>query len=336
MTAPRVLLRADCGPEVGVGHLMRTRAVAQALAARGAEPVFGIDDPAAAVRLAAEGFEAAGSGALHACEQEWRAAWFDGFGDWSEELRLHALRGTRTVLVENRGPARERADFSVYPALHYTPDAWDRAHPERVRGGAAWIPLAREVQEAEPEAERATDLLVTFGGADPGHLTERLLAALGRAGYGGRVEIAVGAHMDARREAIARAADVLPRATLLARPADLVGAMTHTRAAATALGTTLYELAWLGVPALILANYPEDRAALEHYTAHGPHVPLGVSAELDERELARRLAAGLASLTERLVSGVPRVLELGGGADRLAGLLLAPEGDCSQSAVQRG
>jgi len=157
--------------------------------------------------------------------------------------------------------------------------------------------------------------LITFGGSDPRRLTERALRAL--AGAERNVCVAVGPHMEPRRAEIARlarraGARVLPAGTALGPW------MGRARLALTALGTTLYELAFLRVPALVLANYAADRTALEHYAASGPHRPLGIADDVGDGELRERLAAELSGPA----APAPAVPGLGGGAERLARRLL--------------
>ncbi len=306
MTAD-VLLRAASGPAIGAGHVRRTRAVAQAVRELGARPHLFVDDDASAAALRAEGFEAGVDPEW--CERSAAGAWLDGFRDWRAEL---ARLGGRRLLVENR-TAREASEFVVYPALHWEPDAWDAAHSEQVRGGAPWIPLAREVLD-EPAAEREIGCLVTFGGSDPKRLTERVLGAL--QGWDGRVAVTVGTHMGERRAEIERLAAALPGAEVVAGASNLAPWMARSRAAVTAVATTLYELAYLRVPALVLANYASDRDALAWYGEHGPHQPLGVADELDDAALAESLRSGLVAGARDAPEG------LGGGADRIARLLL--------------
>jgi len=324
MRAP-ILLRAKSGARVGLGHVMRTLAVAEAVRELGGEARLVLDDEASAGELRACGFEAVSATA----EPDWyrasaAGAWLDGFVDWTAELRALARRSTPAFLVENRTPAREWCARLVYPSLHHEPDAWDRVHGDRVLAGAAWIPLSRAVRASAPALERDVDLLITFGGSDPLRSTERALAALPA-----RVAavVAVGPHMAARRAAIEalaapRGARVLPAGTALAPW------MARARVALTALGTTLYELAHLGTPALILANHEGDRDALEVYRARGPHRPLGLSVELDDAALACALAEGVAALR---TAARPRVPELGAGAERLARALL--EGALARTAA---
>lgn len=310
-----LILRAASGPEVGVGHLARTRALAQKLEARGLVHRLLVDDPHSVEWLRRRGVDAElAGGELPAG----RALWLDGFRDWERELDQAAERGMPAVLVENRIADRGRASAVVYPAMHWTPDGWDRQHGERVFGGPGWVPLSTEVLELQRE-EPSIELLVTFGGCDPAGLTERSLESLARLGFGQRIVVVVGPRMEPRIGELERLASALPRAELVPGRDGIGPLMARSRRVLTAVGTTLYELAWLGVPALVLANYPSDREALEWYGRNGPHLPLGVAPELGDAELDALFLDHLRT-TRRRVRPEP-CLELGRGAAHLADLL---------------
>ena len=304
----RIVLRAASGGPVGIGHVRRTRAVAQALIEAGDTPRLVVDDEETAAALRSQGFDAAVDPVWSAGDVA--AAWLDGFRDWKSDL--DALDGVRTLLVENR-VGRDSAAAVLQPALHWEPDAWETEHAERVFGGAAWIPLSSEVRAETPLAreERNIDLLVTFGGIDPRGSTEAVLAAL--SGSDHRIVITVGAHMTERRAGIEALAANLPNAQVLDGDAALAPWMARSRAAVTAVGTTLYELAYLSVPSWILANYDEDGPALDWYRGNGPHVPLGMSGELSE--------AALATVLEGPPVPTRFPADLGPGADRIAAWL---------------
>ncbi len=51
--------------------------------------------------------------------------------------------------------------------------------------------------------------------------------------------------------------------------------MADSHIAITAVGTTLYELAAVGVPAIIAANHSKDHRDLELYKKLGMNLPLG-------------------------------------------------------------
>jgi spore coat polysaccharide biosynthesis predicted glycosyltransferase SpsG len=323
----RVLLRAHSGPRAGLGHVVRTLAVAEELRARGGAGRLVVDDPESAAVAARAGFEVVTADASPAwADDACTAAWVDTFTDCSEELRVLARRGTPIFLVENRTPARELATWIVQPKLYVDPDEWETRHAARILRGPEWIPLGREVRAQAP-CERDLDVLVTFGGSDPLESTERVLATLPD---GLRVAVAIGAHMHARRPAIARAAGRL-EAELLPTQTPLAPWMARARAAVTALGTTLFELAHLRTPALVLANFAADAPVLAFCAAATPFRPLGLAGELDDAALAARLAAALADLRAP-AAAVPG---LGDGAARLAARLLAPAAHPAHSLTAR-
>jgi len=313
-----LILRAAGGPSVGVGHLVRTRAIAQECIRRGVGFDLIVDDGASADWLRTRGTKAATvderPGWL--CQRP-RALWLDGFRDWQIELARFDRDATSTILVENRVANRDLASFTVYPALHHEPDAWDRANPERVRAGVDWIPLSRETMEM-PCGERDIDLLISFGGSDPSHLTERTLGCLSSLAFEGRVVTVVGPHMHGRRNQIEDAGRHLAQHEVIDGDAGIERWQARASLALTALGTTLYELAWFGVPALVLANYEDDQPALDWYAAQGCHLPLGVAGQLDDGALASAMHAGLRELDSR-----PKTarLDLADGSRRIVDLL---------------
>lgn len=318
-----VLMRAASGASIGMGHAVRTLAVAHEVRALGAWPVLVLDDAETAGRFATQGFDTR----LASMRPDWvqlraASAWFDGFWDWSEDMQLVRANGTPCVLVENRTPARELARLLVYPALHWTPDEWDQRNEERVVAGARWIPLAPDVlgalAVARPEVPTA-DLLVTFGGSDPLRSTERVLRLLPT--RVGRVVVSVGVHMRARLPEIRRASAHLRGVRILPVGSRLGAWMARSRRAITAVGTSLYELAYLRVPALILANYDHDERVFAHYQEHGPHRPLGVAPRMDDGELRARLAVEL----DRAYEPPAPIPGLGEGAAALARRLVSQD-----------
>ena len=314
----RVVMRARSGASVGMGHAMRSRSVAQEIRRLGGEPFLVVDEERTAAVLAEDGL-------IATTERDWPAwadesasgAWLDGPVDWSAELERLSESGTPTFLVENRGPARELCDRVVYPTLHYVPDAWDAAHPARILAGPGWVPLARDVRSVDTGVDRDVDVLITFGGCDPFRLTERVLSALDLSL--GRIVVAVGPHMAERRDELLALVAGAPDVRILLPGMPLARWMARSRTAVTAVGTTLYELAYLGVPAAVVANYDEDHDALEWYERNGPHLPVGIAADVSQEGLRASLRSGLAELRARETS---RALELGGGATRLAESLL--------------
>ena len=166
--------------------------------------------------------------------------------------------------------------------------------------------------------ERDVDLLVTFGGSDPFHSTERVLALLSETPEDSneRVVVVVGPHMESRRDELTRLAG--NRAELVAPGPALPSWMARSRCALTAVATTLNELAFHRVRVFLLANYPDDAPVLDYYGRNGPHVPLGVTSELEDEELACRWNEARAVASDQPA----RVEGLEAGARALAELLI--------------
>ena len=98
-----IILRAASGASVGLGHVMRSRAVAQALARLGEPALLLVDDPATVRLFAGEGFEVSQADPEgHWLEAPAHAVWLDGFRPWTEDLDLkeevaEAKEGVKTV-----------------------------------------------------------------------------------------------------------------------------------------------------------------------------------------------------------------------------------------------
>jgi hypothetical protein len=295
---------------------MRTCAVAEAVLDLGGRARIVLDDEPGARALRERGLDA-----LSAAEEpRWTSArasgaWLDGFVDWSAELGALAQQNTPGWVVENRTPARERCARVVYPALHHGPDDWDRRHSDRVLAGAAWIPLARDVRGTRPSLERDVELLVTFGGSDPLRSTERVLAALPE---GLSIVASVGPHMAHRRRAIEELA-ARCGAACAGRPASRSRRGWRARASPSppSAPRCTSSRTCARRRSCSPTTSPTARRS-EHYRAHGPHRPLGLARELDERQLTVGLARGLAEV-QKPAAAIP---ELGQGAVRIARALL--------------
>jgi UDP-2,4-diacetamido-2,4,6-trideoxy-beta-L-altropyranose hydrolase len=101
--------------------------------------------------------------------------------------------------------------------------------------------------------DRAKNILITIGGADPGNVTLKVIQALNLLNESSiTVRVIIGPanpHQDTLREAIASAHF---NAEILADPADMPELMAWADMAVTAAGSTCWELALMQVPSIIL------------------------------------------------------------------------------------
>jgi pseudaminic acid biosynthesis-associated protein PseG len=265
-----VLLRADAGPSYGIGHAMRCRTLAQALAGRGLSCHFACAELVPSLRaLLSEGGmvihdldvprgsaeDAAATLAL-ARGLSARAVVVDGYcfaSAWRERVQQAAL----VLALDDLGDVDPlHADLVLNAAVTAHAIDYARIAPgaELLLGGAYTL-VRREVATLRnglhPLAHRP-DWLVMMGGTDPLRLMLPLLAALaGASGGPRRILAALGGRHPDRAAIEALGEESAGRVVPLVDTFDLGPAMAEAGLAVTAGGSTLGELASLGVPSIV-------------------------------------------------------------------------------------
>ncbi|HVP29116.1 MAG TPA: hypothetical protein VMW35_08135 [Myxococcota bacterium] len=327
MTGPvDLLLAAEGGSEHGLGHVMRCAALASDARARGLRVGIALrGDEGARAALAAE--------SLTSLVRPWSsplvtrgaagAVIFDARGEIAPAVREAVSAGARTLVLD-RLDLRDVADWTVLPVAHAAPCP----HP-RVRQGAAWCVIAPEVRglRRAPLERRQQRALVTLGGADPRRLTERLAplvaSRLGEAGAAS-TDVVVGAAF-ADGPALAR---WLGRRGFVVHVApsrrSLAALAARSTFAVCGFGTTVYELAFLGVPCVYVAHRSADVADARRLEAVGIGGFGGVAEALDEAVLGEALAAGPLDPDWRRARAAQgrALLDDGAGGSRILDLVL--------------
>jgi UDP-2,4-diacetamido-2,4,6-trideoxy-beta-L-altropyranose hydrolase len=363
MTAkPLLLLRADAGPETGAGHVMRCLALAQAWRARGGEAAFaGRIVPALAERLREEGF------ALHAAPDagdgeaaDIRAAlavlgaataasgtpgWLalDGYGftpSWQDAVRE---AGHRLLLLDDTATLG-RYDADILLNQNAFAAQMDYPAPPRTLRllGLRFALLRREFAELAPreaEPERATRVLVTMGAADARDATRTVLDGLAllaaRSGATAAAPLAVTVAVgpaNPRRAELERTAAAPGLALEFATPGrDMPARMRAAHVCIAAAGSTSWELAHLGVPALLATTADNQRGIAARLAEAGAAVdlgPTGGDAALTPETVADALEPLLADgARRRAMSAAGRALVDGRGAPRVAALMTTLSGE---------
>lgn len=339
-----LLVRADAGPRVGMGHAMRCLALAQAWRARGGSARFLMADPPPSLQdpLAAEGVvleslgEEPGSlrDAAATAERARRlgveALVVDGYA-FGPAYRAAAREGGAPMLVVDDlgGDERWEADVILNQNLHARASMYaDRPPGADLLLGPSFALLRSEIRSAaalRPEdraAEPVRTLLVMFGGADPVDATGQFLPAVANLDPEVAVRVLVGP-ANPRRATLARLAgetagrlEVVeagpdhPYPRLLA-DADLV---------VTAAGSTCWELCFLGIPFVTVVLADNQAAIAASLQEAGASIDLGPHGEAESAALAKMLERLLAdSGLRRAMGRAGRSLVDGRGAERVAG-----------------
>lgn len=308
----RIGLHADGGPGVGLGHVGRCAALAQAYLSLGAKPVF-VDVPAACVPwLSARGFRCASSRS-----RRWDLLVVDSYrlrpAVW-ERLRR---RGTRSLVVDDLGRFAGNCDW-LLNGHAYAPSLRFRARPGAgMMLGPDYIPLRREYWRSAPRrraSARLRRVLVTLGGVSARRAVEIGIAAATTLPHA-KITVVLGPLSGVRGlpppPPNLEWRDQVPSLRPLLLKAD---------AAVCAGGQTLYEAACVGTPALGVRLAANQDGNLSSLGAAGTILPLpGPGA----RGFSTVLRAGLRRLdrSPRLRAGMSaagRSLVDGGGALRVA------------------
>lgn len=261
-----LLFRADADRHSGSGHLMRSMAIAEAAADQGLACRFamrtcpdGLRDRLIQVGVAIDDLQPGNELAAFLSlidKISPQAVVIDGY-HFDEEYRaavhnavcvlaMDDLVGGHILhadLVVNANPAARPGDYA------------GRVDEARLLLGLEFAPLRKEFRDAaegpSPALAERDRLLVTFGGSDPlglsGPVVHRLLAALPP---GVTLDLVLGgAHPDHDTLAARAAGDAL--FNLHVNSSDMAGLMASAGLAISAAGSTVLELAAMGVPAIL-------------------------------------------------------------------------------------
>ena len=328
--APHLVLRADATSTIGTGHAMRLLALAQAWTDGGGEATLltrGVPDWVAGryereglgvERLAGDDGDAATLVALVDGKGQAVAA-VDGPRVDGTYLDALAPIAARTLVLD------DMAALDRYPVAmvlnqnaHAERDRYPADVGTRYLLGLDYTLLRREFRTAMPRenvAERGRRVLVTFGGADPAGMTLRAMEALTAVGVlrpDLDVTVLVGP-ANPLLDVIAGAVDAAPFAARLERSVDdMTSRIAWADLAVTSAGSTVWELARLGCPALVVETAPAEPYLAAGLASVSLFDGLGPADDLSTTALARAISnrlddrgwrAAMAALGPSLVDG---------------------------------
>ncbi|MFN0075737.1 MAG: UDP-2,4-diacetamido-2,4,6-trideoxy-beta-L-altropyranose hydrolase [Prosthecobacter sp.] len=253
-------IRADASPQIGMGHVMRCIALAQAWIDRGGKVILFTDEipPALKQRLEAEKIEIRASADLNG-----DVIVLDGY-HFTPGHRLAFQQAGRPLLIVD-----DLADTDLSAAdlvLNHNAYATAAMYPgQRSLCGSRFTLLRREFA-ARPVrtqfAGTARTVLITMGGSDPRNDTLAVLQQLA-ACTDLHLRVLIGAanpHVESLR--------AVPGIEMLIQPPDLPEIMQQADVAITAAGSTCWELASLGVPMLLKVIAENQQGIADHLVSH--------------------------------------------------------------------
>ncbi len=329
------------GARYGLGHVMRSGALAAAAVRRG----WRVRSFLAGDRVANERWQAACPASVVVPWSAWRASasaaltLFDHPFVKSRWIAACRRDRTRTIVLDDVR-AVGRARLTINPALHHLRPPIDSSAPDEeeengeddpsalvLRGPRyAILSEAHSATTARPLEERDA-LLLSIGGADPRAAAPRLApilsTALARAGsetgiVNRRVVLGPAFEDPGERAArdLTRAGWTVDRAL---EPAAMARRMAEARLAVVGFGTSLCELAWHGTPHLSVTHHPSDEAWARALEEQGIGGWLGPATDFDPEFVAQRFAQALRDPDWARTSArrAREALEEGNGCERI-------------------
>jgi UDP-2,4-diacetamido-2,4,6-trideoxy-beta-L-altropyranose hydrolase len=351
----RLVLRCDGSERIGIGHILRLVALAEAATDAGHEVVFAIRrDPVAPTLPAHRGFpvELVPDDLSLDGEPDWlaslalekgRPAWavIDGYRFDARYLAAVRAAGPQVAVIDDLGASRYPVDVVVNPNLYAPRLALDTlGHTARLLG-PRYALLRREFLAVRDDGHAFRDspasrparpegaplaLLLAFGGSDPAGLTARtvdLLAAVVDHLPPFAVTAAVGPaqrNPGAVRAAAARAP--FP-ATVVEADERMAELYRNADLAIAAAGGGALEMLGVGLPPLVVAAVTQQQPAAREIAARGAGLDLGDAKDLDAARLLSALRVALVPGKREALVEAGRALVDGRGAARVVEALEA-------------
>lgn len=276
----RALIRADAGPGIGSGHLMRCLALAQGFRERGIEPTIATAGPVPGFEpmLQEEGFRRAEiphpPGSIGDAEQTRELASATG-ADWVvvdgyhfDALYQYVVKGSdaRLLAVDDHGDAGAYvADLVLNQNLHAHTDLYPYvASHTRLLLGTDYVLLRKEFTRSRQRRtrDRARRVLITIGGSDP-EPTVEVIRALAPLAVDSLEAVVVVGPSNPSVEMISAAVETsAPSMRFETNTRNMSELMSWADVAVATAGTVSWELAFMGVPflAVVLAGNQREIA----------------------------------------------------------------------------
>lgn len=336
-----LLIRADGDAQIGTGHVMRCLSLAAGWQASGGDAVLAIARSSPSLRARAalanvrtidlDVIPGSVDDAIQTVEQAGlnQAAWIvaDGYqfnGTYQQAVKSG---GHRLLLVDDYGHARHYcADFVLNQNLSAREELYTHREPgTSLLLGTRYVLLSPKFlkyrQWRRHNPARARKVLVTLGGSDPGNATAKVIDAL----QGAEVEarFVVGGsnpHLNELSSA------VRPPSSVVCDTPDMPELMAWADIAIAAAGSTSWELAFMGLPSLVLVLAENQFEVASAVDREGLGVNLGAPTEVG---VVKKITAALSSSltdqgTREAMSRRGRMLVDGEGVSRVVRHLRGP------------
>lgn len=324
----RVAVKADGGANIGMGHIQRCLALSSQLKKNGAEILFiSKKDETIKKKIKQEGFEVIVlkgnidlkedlKGTINAIKTH-RA---DIVITDSYAINEHYLAEIKRIVpllvsIDDLARISFPSDIVVNQNI-YAKDLNYHSSTGRTKFllGPKYALLRKEFSNPGKRKvnEKVKNILITLGGADFFNLTPKVLKVLDRISHDFKITVVVGSFFKNIAEIEKTAKEIDKKVELIYDSHEMSKVMLTSDLAVTGGGTTLYELAATGTPALAFCLAENQWKNMKTMSEYGTVVNLGQGSKLTEKKLYKKidsliknskLRENMSELGQQLVDG---------------------------------
>jgi len=290
-----LLFRVDANTLIGTGHLMRCLALAQAWQERGGEVIFitACDSPALLHRLEDEGFQIVELEKAYPDPDDWATtskildenpdSWvvLDGYHfDSAYQLQIKESGNSLMVIDDTAHLDHYYADFLLNQNIYASGlEYYCEPYTHKLLG-TDYVLLRREFWKYREWKREIPDVarkvLVTLGGSDPENQTLKVIQAIQEMDIAGLETIVVIGGSNPYWENLITVTKCNPNIRLVRNVSNLSELMVWADIAVTGGGGTCYELASMGLPAIILILADNQKSTVNSMSELQAGINLGL------------------------------------------------------------
>lgn len=352
-----LVIRADAGPQIGGGHIMRCLALASEWMKGGGKVIFvsRCESSGLANRIRNSGaglvtlershpdptdleiiLRTSHEANLEASDASDNWVILDGYHfDPEYQLSIRKAGFRRAIIDDTAHQPYYFADMIINQNIYANSLTYHCDPITRLLLGTRYVLLRPEFLKWRSHKreipDRARKILVTMGSADPKNMTLRVLRALARLSIPDLdVKAVIG---PANRHAAVLAAETrdMPFSTeVVSDPKDMPALMAWADVAIVAGGTTVWETSYMGLPAVIIEIADNQRGNVAFYARHRLNATVPFAARHDVAVIREQLTAIVRDRQWRttLSIALPRLVD-GHGASRVVEAMKS-RGGCVQ------
>ena len=310
MMTDELFIRADADSQIGIGHVIRCLALSQAWQDRGGRSTFIAArlSPALQAMLEGEGIRIylidARPGSrkdaheTKALVKKFNPSWIvlDGYHFEANYQKTLKDSNCRLLCIDDNGHADfYSADIILNQNLH----ADERLYAKKVAHallllGPRFCLLRRQFRDRTSSVRKtasiASRLLVTMGGGDQNNVTLRVVKAIKRIGTAEFTAKIVFGQTNPHLYSLTRViGDIDGAFTLLKNVADMAGLMAWADMAISGGGSTCWEMACMGLPAVVLTTFVNQQQNTERLSKLGVIKALGWHQDCEDANIVNSI-----------------------------------------------